>query len=141
MKWRKSPAELIALFDEIIPDDARVERRQMFGYPAAFTNGHLFCGLHQENLVMRLDETRRAELTKAGAATFEPMPGRPMKEYVVAPAALLADRSALKKRIAQSLDYVASLPAKKSKSKAKAKAATPKKKSAVAKKKPAPKKR
>ena len=115
MKWRKSPDELIALFDEVLPDDARVERRKMFGYPAAFTNGNLFCGLHQENLVLRLDEKKRAEMTKAGAATFEPMPRRPMKEYVVAPASLLKDRAALKKRIAQSLEYVASLPAKKAK--------------------------
>jgi TfoX/Sxy family transcriptional regulator of competence genes len=115
MKWRKSPDELIALFDEVLPDDARVERRQMFGYPAAFTNGNLFCGLHQENLVLRLDDAKRAEMMKAGAKSFEPMPGRPMKEYVVAPASLLKDRGALKKRIAQSLDYVASLPAKKAK--------------------------
>jgi len=115
MKWRKSPDELIRLFDEVLPDDARVERRKMFGYPAAFTNGNLFCGLHQENLVLRLDEATRAELTKTGAKPFEPMPGRAMKEYVVAPASLLANRTALKKRIVQSLEYVASLPAKKAK--------------------------
>jgi TfoX/Sxy family transcriptional regulator of competence genes len=123
MKWRKSPDELIRLFDAVLPDDARVERRKMFGYPAAFANGNLFCGLHQENLVLRLDEKKRAELMKSGATSFEPMPGRPMKEYVVAPASLLADRPALKKRIAQSLDYVASLPAKKAKAKAKKPAA------------------
>lgn len=115
MKWRKSPESLIALFDEVLPSDKRIERKKMFGYPAAFTNGQLFCGLHQENLVMRLDEDKRSEMLKRGAKIFEPMPGRQMKEYVVAPTELLADRAALRKRIVQSLEYVASLPAKKKK--------------------------
>jgi TfoX/Sxy family transcriptional regulator of competence genes len=138
MKWRKSPDELIRLFDEVLPDDARVERRQMFGYPAAFTNGNLFCGLHQENLVLRLDDARRTELMKSGAKAFEPMPGRPMKDYVVAPASLLADRGALVNRIVQSLDYVASLPAKKGKKKGATKKAAAK---GAGKKKAAPRKK
>jgi len=33
MRWRKSPPELIAVFDAALPDDRRVQRRSMFGYP------------------------------------------------------------------------------------------------------------
>ena len=39
MAWRKSPQHMIDLFDEAVPKDSRIERRKMFGYPAAFLNG------------------------------------------------------------------------------------------------------
>jgi hypothetical protein len=45
MVWQKSPAALIARFDELLPKDPRVARRKMFGYPAAFVNGRMFAGL------------------------------------------------------------------------------------------------
>ena len=53
MAWRKSSPELIAAFDAALPDDRRVQRRKMFGYPCAFTGGNMFTGLHQENLIVR----------------------------------------------------------------------------------------
>jgi hypothetical protein len=54
--WRKSPDDLIALFHAALPDDPRIERRKMFGYPCAFVGGNLFTGLHQENVIVRLAE-------------------------------------------------------------------------------------
>lgn len=38
---------LIHLFDAVLPFGPEIERRKMFGYPAAFLNSHLFAGLHQ----------------------------------------------------------------------------------------------
>ena len=111
--FRKSPPELIAAFDAALPDDPRIERRQMFGYPAAFTGGNLFAGLHEDDLLVRLAETERAKLlAEAGARVFEPMPGRPMREYVLVPPRFHADRRALRAWIARALEYTASLPAK-----------------------------
>ena len=92
MAWRKSPQRLIDLFDAIVPSGTGIERRKMFGYPAAFVNGNLFAGLHQEDFILRLDEPGREALIRdCGAGIFEPMPGRRMREYVVVPAAILAD--------------------------------------------------
>jgi hypothetical protein len=56
MKWRKTPEQLVNTFLAALPEDARVERRKMFGYPCAFVNGNMFTGLHQENLIIRLAE-------------------------------------------------------------------------------------
>src|SRR5438046_4701621 len=42
MAWRKSPPELIATFERVVPAGG-AERRLMFGYPAAFVNGKMFC--------------------------------------------------------------------------------------------------
>ncbi len=59
MAWTKSPQPLIDLFDQSVPSNNSVSRRQMFGYPAAFANGNLFIGLHQNDFIMRLSEPDR----------------------------------------------------------------------------------
>ena len=94
-RFRKSPPELVALFEAVVSDQPRADRRQMFGYPAAFVNGNLTTALHQDDWTLRLGEEDRAQLAAQGALPFEPMPGRPMREYVVLPKALLRDRRAL----------------------------------------------
>lgn len=111
--WRKSPQELIDLFDAALPSDPRVERRKMFGYPAAFVNGNMCCGLHQDDLVIKLSPAEREMLVADyGAQRFEPMPGRPMRAYLVAPRSLLAEREKLAAWLLRSVGYVAALPAK-----------------------------
>lgn len=113
MTWRKSPEQLVEAFSEALPDDPRVERRKMFGYPCAFVNGNMFCGLHQENLVVRLpEEARNTLVEKDGAHIFAPFPGRIMKEYVSMPDALIADTGRLRSWLMRSLEYTAALPAK-----------------------------
>jgi TfoX/Sxy family transcriptional regulator of competence genes len=102
----------VELFEEVFPGPPAVAR-QMFGYPAGFVNGNMFMGLYQENMVLRLPDGPRAELlAMEGAAAFEPMAGRPMKEYVTVPAALLASPEDLQPWVARALAYGASLPPK-----------------------------
>ena len=114
MKWRKAPEHMVELFDELVavlPPD--VERRKMFGFPCVFVNGQLFAGLHQENLMLRLGEAdRQSFLHLDGAAQFEPMPGRPMREYVVAPARMRENHSELLAWLEKSCAYARTLPAK-----------------------------
>ena len=118
MDWEKSPPELVALFDEVAPTAPAMERRKMFGYPAAFVNGNMFAGLHGAKLVLRLPEAPLAEfLAQPGAAPFEPMPGRPMQGYAVAPPSLLADKPALSRWLESSFESAAKLPAKERKPK------------------------
>ena len=112
MAWRKSPPELIARFDRALPSDARIERRKMFGYPAAFVNGNMMAGLHQENVLLRLAEADRAHLAAEGGVPFEPSPGRRMREYMVLPAAAAAEARVMKTWMKRSFAFVASLPAK-----------------------------
>jgi TfoX/Sxy family transcriptional regulator of competence genes len=113
--FKRSPPELAEAFAAALPDDPRIERRAMFGYPCAFTGGHLFSGLHQADILVRLGETDREKLlAEPGARVFEPMAGRPMREYVLVPPALHADRRALRGWIARALEFTAAMPAKKS---------------------------
>src|SRR5579885_2635105 len=112
-KWRKASDRAVARFDALVPRDARVERRQMFGYPAAFLGGNLMISLFQDDLLLRLDEDSCRELLEEPEArTFEPMPGRPMKQYIVAPPSLVEDDAAIRRWIARAMAYVATLPPK-----------------------------
>jgi TfoX/Sxy family transcriptional regulator of competence genes len=111
--WRKSPPDLVERFEATMAPLAGTSLRKMFGYPAAFAgNGHMFTGLHEDRWMIRLPDDARAELAAAGATPFEPMPGRPMREYLVLPAELLADAEALQRWLDRSLAYTESLPAK-----------------------------
>jgi TfoX/Sxy family transcriptional regulator of competence genes len=110
-RWKKSPLELVERFGRVLPSDDRVERRSMFGYPCAFANGNMFCGLHEDRLVARLPEAARAALLEdSDARIFEPMPGRRMREYVVVPRPLT--NPDLPKILTAALRYAANLPPK-----------------------------
>lgn len=85
----------------------------MFGYPCAFVNGNMFTGLHQEALIVRLgEEDRKRLIEEVGASQFEPLPGRPMREYVALPETVLIDREQLTEIIRSARDFAASLPPK-----------------------------
>ena len=114
MKWRKASESVVKLFGElaaVLPPD--VERRKMFGLPCVFVNGQLFAGVHQDNIMMRLSEADRATfLALDGAARFEPMPGRPMREYVVIPQAMLAAPDQILPWLDKSCAYARTIPPK-----------------------------
>lgn len=110
MALRKSPPALVEAFARALPKDRSVERRTMFGFPAAFVNGNLFCGLHQEDVLVRLPPERREELAEAGGSRWEPTPGRVMREYMLLPRD--ASASEQKRWLRLSLAFAKSLPAK-----------------------------
>jgi TfoX/Sxy family transcriptional regulator of competence genes len=117
MQWRRPPEELVDYLDSVIPDGpAPVEFRPMFGGPCYWTGGNMFAALHQESMIVRLaEEDRAALLGEPGAALFEPMEGRPMREYVVIPQHIVQDRETVRAWLAKGLAYAASLPPKQNK--------------------------
>lgn len=106
MAWRKSPPELCDLFTESIPG----EPRQMFGHPACFAQGKLFMGLHQESFLVRLGEADRGAVLALGGETFSPMAGRPMKESVILPSAVVADPAPRQRWVRRALEYTLAQP-------------------------------
>lgn len=111
--WKKSPPELAAAFEALVAQRPELATRKMFGYPAAFLSGHMTTGLFEDHWFVRLPEEGRAELlAMAGSAPFEPVAGRPMKEYVVLPASLVADPAAVDAWVERSVAFVRTLPPK-----------------------------
>ncbi len=116
-KFKPAPGWITELFASLIRDFPEAVPRKMFGYPCAFVRGQMFAGVFGDRLMLRLAEEDRARFLKLpGARPFEPMPGRPMKEYVEAPKAL-AQSPELKKWLAKSLAYASALPPKEKKKK------------------------
>ena len=112
MQWKKTPPQLVATFDKAAPKDPRVVRKPMFGYPALFLNGNMFAGTFQDKIVARLPEADREKAIKHGVKLFEPMPGRPMKEYIVIPATDVGTPAALASWIERARRQAETLPAK-----------------------------
>ncbi len=87
----------------------------MFGYPCCFANGNMFMGLHEQRFILRLPPGQHAELLAAGGSQFEPVAGRPMRGYAALPAAVVADRDALKAWVDRAFTHALSLPPKEKK--------------------------
>ena len=113
MAWEKSPAELVERFERVLARFPDAQRRQMFGYPAAFIGGNMVTGLHQSNWVVRLRDDQRDEAMAAGATVFDPMGGRPMKNYVALPREVLADDDRLDEWVQRAIEHGRTLPPKK----------------------------
>jgi len=107
------PNDMIRLFEKAIESVPGAQVRKMFGYPAAFVNGHMIAGLYDDYMVVRLPKDDLDAFFKlANTRTFEPMPGRPMREYGVVPPSLLKSESELVAWLGKAFDYAKSLPAK-----------------------------
>ena len=111
-QWRKAPADLVERFHEAVAGIEGVEVRKMFGYPAAFIGGNLTAGLHQENVMVRLPEGEREERLADGWSPFEPMPGRPMREYLTLPPEVAGDVAAMRRWVERAATFVRTLPPK-----------------------------
>ena len=114
MDWKKAPEELVNFLNEKMKDK-NCDYRKMFGYPAYFVNGNMFAGVHGDNLFLRLSDSDIATVKKSfkGVGNFEPMPGRPMKGYVVLPKTVYMDDKLFDEVVAKSIAYASTLKPKK----------------------------
>ncbi|HET7089833.1 MAG TPA: TfoX/Sxy family protein [Anaerolineae bacterium] len=112
-KFKPAPEAVVTLFHAAITGLPDVESRKMFGYPCAFINGQMLTGVYEDRIMLRLSEQDRAQFLKLpGAKLFEPMPGRPMREYVELPSSIMSSPSQLKRWLKRGLAYVGTLPPK-----------------------------
>ncbi len=116
MKIPRSNREQETLLRSLLPAKEEITVRPMFGNLAAFVNGNMSVGLYGDDFLVRLSEADRKELLKnEGTAIFEPMKGRPMKEYVTLPRTWLSDAAKVKPWVDRSLKWSSQLPPKKAK--------------------------
>jgi DNA transformation protein len=113
MSWSDPDPALVELFDATVVADRRVERRTLFGCPAAFVGGHLAGTVFRDQFVLKLGEADAARL-HAGRVPqqFEPLPGRRMRELFVVPRGVVTDRKVLRDWIRCALERVAAWPPK-----------------------------
>lgn len=116
MKWQKAPDELKALFERAVRG-LDCQERTMFGFPACFASTHMFAGIFETRVLVRLSQPLRAALerTTGPLPHLEPMPGRPMKEYFVLPRSFYSNEADFAALLEQSAGYARSLPPKQKK--------------------------
>lgn len=79
----KPSAAAQAAFRALLRARAEVTVRPMFGNLAGFANGNMFGGLFGDDLFVRVSAEHREQIAAQGGRDFAPMPGRPMKGYMV----------------------------------------------------------
>jgi TfoX/Sxy family transcriptional regulator of competence genes len=102
----------VTRFQEATREIQDVEHRKMFGFPAALFHGNLFAGLFNDSLIVRLPPKEREAMSLLGGLPFEPMPGRPMREYVAVPDAIVKSHTDLIGWLTKVRAYAGTLPAK-----------------------------
>jgi TfoX/Sxy family transcriptional regulator of competence genes len=115
MGFPKPSDAALQLFETLVPAGTNVAVRRMFGQSAAFVNGQMFFGVFGDDVFVRLSEEEcAAAVTDPGFRPFEPMPGRPMREYVVLPGSMRSRPAEARRWVERSLRYAADLPRKRS---------------------------
>jgi TfoX/Sxy family transcriptional regulator of competence genes len=113
MQWEKPSQELTSLLvNNMEPFGA--QKKTMFGSTCYFMNGNMFTGVHRNHIFLRLSEQDREGVKELFKDTthFEPVEGRPMREYMNLSPLLYRDDAQFKLWIARSMKYVGSLPPK-----------------------------
>jgi TfoX/Sxy family transcriptional regulator of competence genes len=118
VEFKKSSPTAVERFRELATLAPEATARQMFGYPSMVLAGNMFMSLFGDGLVLRLGDSELAEfMDDAGAKPFEPMPGRPMRGFAMAPAKLFAS-AGIEDWVARAYAHAQSLPPKAAKPRA-----------------------
>ena len=76
-------AAVLSAFETALPDDARIERKLMFGTPCAFVNRQMFFGTFEDTLVARVGPERVKVLAdQPGVRVFSLSEGKVWDDYV-----------------------------------------------------------
>ena len=110
--FSKSPPELTERFARILDAYPHATRKKMFGYPAAFVGGNMATGLFADRWVVRLPDDQIEAAKADGAGSFEPVPGKAMKAFVVVPVPDVEDDERIRAWVERGLAHAGSMPPK-----------------------------
>ncbi len=120
-KWPNMDKELEERIDGLV-GAMPLRRKKMFGTSAWFleSNDQMIAGVWGDGIMVRVGETDAGTLMESGEAEqFDPMGGRPMREYVYLDSARIAEDSDLVEWVERAAAFTSSMPAKKKKSRKK----------------------
>ena len=112
--WVKKDDALIERVDGLL-SMAPVRRKNMFGSAAWFldSNDLMFAGAWGEGIMVRVGEKVTSYLIEIGEAEpFDPMGGKPMREYVLLNGERIAEDDILLGWLEQASEFTESLPPK-----------------------------
>jgi len=113
-------------YDEKLADRIRdqigptknVSEIKMFGGLCFTVNGNMACGVRKDDLLVRVPEDQFDKLLdEPGARTFDIMPGRTPKGFIVVDAKAVSTKPTLKRWVARGVTVASSMPPKQKKKK------------------------
>jgi TfoX/Sxy family transcriptional regulator of competence genes len=103
---------LAARVRQVLGDTEGLSEKRMFGGLAFLVSGNMACGVHGEDLILRIDpQEGEAMLGEPHVRLFD-MTGRPMKGWVLVGPAALATDDDLSSWVAKGVRFASSLPPK-----------------------------
>jgi hypothetical protein len=123
MSWKKASTPLADSLAEQLVTTGCV-RSTMFGCPVFTLHGRIVAGVFGDSVFLHLSPSGCAAIRAANdeVAPFEPIAGRPMREYVVIPDSMCERGEVFTHWLEQALEYAAWLPPKEPKAPAQRKA-------------------
>ncbi len=90
-----------------------LEEKKMFGGVGFLFNGNLVCGVHKNDLILRVaPDLHESLLARPHARVFD-MTGKPMKGWLLVDSAGLKTEAQLSAWITEGMEFVRTLPVKK----------------------------
>lgn len=89
-----------------------LSEKRMFGGLAFLVNGNMCCGVHGDELILRLAPEQAEEALREPHVRVFDMTGRPMKGWVLVGSTAVETDAALSSWVGRGASFAASLPAK-----------------------------
>jgi len=106
-------AELADRIRQVLPGNRAISERKMFGGLAFLMNGHMFCGVVKDDLMVRLgEEATEAALSRPHTRPMD-FTGKPLKSMIYIDAGGLDSDESLRSWVECALKFVRTLPPKK----------------------------
>lgn len=86
--------------------------KRMFGGIAFLLNGNMCCGVHDDELILRLDPERAEEALREPHVRVFDLTGRPMKGWVLIAPGGVATENDLRSWVGRGVEFGGSLPPK-----------------------------
>ncbi|MEZ4728241.1 MAG: TfoX/Sxy family protein [Caldilineaceae bacterium] len=97
---------------QVLGNDPAVVAKKMFGGICFMVQGNMACGVHRQDLIVRLGADAAATgLDRPGARYFD-ITGRPMKGWLQVAGDACADDTVLQEWVEQAVAFARSLPPK-----------------------------
>lgn len=97
---------------EIMPDNANLREKEMFGGMAFMLNGNMACGVIGDELMVRVGKEAHEQAHAQPHTRSFDFTGKPMRGWVVVTAEGVAEDKDLQSWVQQGTDYALSLPPK-----------------------------
>lgn len=93
-------------------DGIPVVEKKMFGGVGFLLNGNMACGVHKDNLIVRIDPEKQDFLLKKLHAKAFDLTGKPMRGWLLIEAEGVKTEKQLSTWVKESVEFASSLPPK-----------------------------